>query len=82
MRAYVLINVQPGKSNEVADNLTRIPGVISAEPCWGRPDIVAQVQAEDLPSLGTLVLSTMQSLPGVESTDTHIVIESAAAAAG
>ena len=82
MRAYVLINVQPGKSNEVAHRLKQIPGVISAESCWGRPDIVAQVQAEDLPRLGMLVLATMQSLPGVESTDTHIVIESGAAADG
>ncbi len=75
MRAYVLINVQSGKSNEVTKALGKIRGVISAESCWGRPDIVAQVEAEDLTKLGMLVLSTLQSLPGVESTDTHIVIE-------
>jgi DNA-binding Lrp family transcriptional regulator len=76
MRAYVLINVQAGKTSEVVMGLAEISGVKAAEACWGRPDIIAQVEAADLKELSTLVLSKTQKVAGVESTDTHIVIES------
>ena len=75
MRAYVLINVRAGKTSETAKALAQIPGVKAAEPCWGRPDIIAQVEAADLKELSTLVLANVQQVEGVESTDTHIVIE-------
>jgi len=76
MRAYVLINVAPGKTSQVAKTLAEISGVKAAEPCWGRPDLIAQVEAADMKELSTLVLSNIQVVEGLESTDTHIVIES------
>jgi DNA-binding Lrp family transcriptional regulator len=75
MRAYVFISVAAGKSAEVAKVLAEIPGVKSADSCWGRPDIIAQVEAADLKELNTLVLSQIQKVEGIESTDTRIVIE-------
>jgi DNA-binding Lrp family transcriptional regulator len=75
MRAYVFINVRAGIVSEAAKALAQIPGVKSAESCWGRPDIIAQVEASHLNALGTLVLSKIQKVEGVESTETHIVIE-------
>lgn len=75
MRAYVLINVQAGKTAEVTKALAAITGVKAAEACWGRPDIIAQVEAADQKQLSELVLSKIQKVEGIESTDTHIVIE-------
>jgi DNA-binding Lrp family transcriptional regulator len=75
MRAYVFISVAAGKSAEVTRVLAKIPGVKAAEACWGRPDVIAQVEAADLKKLSTLVLSQIQKVEGVKSTDTRIVIE-------
>lgn len=72
MKAYVLINVRAGKTREVVDNVRRVEGVQSVNACWGRPDVFAFVDALDL---ANTVIGKIQRVEGVESTDTHIVIE-------
>jgi translation elongation factor EF-1beta len=72
MKAYVLINVRAGKTREVVDKIRRVEGVKSVNACWGRPDVFAFV---DAPDLANTVMATIQGTEGVESTDTHIVIE-------
>ncbi|MFQ5575162.1 MAG: Lrp/AsnC ligand binding domain-containing protein, partial [Terriglobia bacterium] len=49
--------------------------VISAHGCWGQPDIIAFVEADTQEDLSELVLSELQSVDGVTSTSTHIVIQ-------
>lgn len=75
MKAFVLINVRAGKNREVANKLRQIEGVKSANVCWGRPDIFAFVEAQNEKALADTVLDKIQSLEGIESTDTHIVID-------
>lgn len=72
MKAYVLINVRAGKARDVVDKLRRIDAVKSANACWGRPDVFAFV---DFPALAEVVLDRIQPIDGIESTDTHIVID-------
>lgn len=72
MKAYVLINVRAGKTREVVDKIRLIEGVKSVNACWGRPDVFAFVDAADLAST---VMAKIQGTEGVESTDSHIVIE-------
>lgn len=72
MKAYVLVNVRPGQTREVVQKLRQIEGVTNAEACWGRPDIFALVEG---PSLAPVVMDQIQGIDGVDSTDTHIVIE-------
>ncbi len=75
MKAYVLINVRAGKAREVVSKAQAIPAVKSVHPCWGRPDVFTFVEVADEKSLADTVLAKLQSIDGVESTDTHIVIE-------
>lgn len=75
MKAFVLINVRAGKSPEVVNALRRIEAVQMAYACWGRPDIIALVEVRNERALGNLVLEKVQVIDGIESTDTHIVIE-------
>ena len=75
MKAYVFINVAPGRTVEVAARLRGVAGVLFAETCWGLPDIIARVEAPDLKMLQELVLKHIQAVPGVTQTDTHIVWE-------
>lgn len=75
VQAYVFVYVEPKKSKVVLQSITKVQGVKSAHVVWGRPDIVAFVEADDLRALGGLVLSKIQAIAGVETTDTRIVIE-------
>ncbi len=75
MKAFVLINVRAGKSPEVVSKLRQIEAVKRAHACWGRPDIFAFVEARNERALTNTVLEKIQTIEGIESTDTHIVID-------
>jgi len=74
MRAYVLINVRPGKVRDVVAALSRMDGVQRADACWGQPDIFADVQTADEKGLNELVMDLIQKVDGVERTETHLVV--------
>jgi len=72
-RAYVLINVQPGRTSAVVNALKEIKEIKTIDPCWGNPDIIAIVDIPDQDALTQLVLSRIHRIDGVTQTDTHLV---------
>ncbi len=72
-RAYVLINVLPGQTNNVVKALGEIKEIRTIDPCWGKPDIFALVEVPDQDALSTLVLAKIHAIEGVAQTDTHLV---------
>jgi hypothetical protein len=72
--AYVLISVEPGTNQEALAALRSTPGVKQAHACWGQPDIFTFVEVADERVLADTVLSAMQGLSWVRSTETHIVV--------
>lgn len=72
--AYVLVSVEPGKNQQVVSALRAIRGVKQAHSCWGKPDIFSFVEVTDEKALAETVLKTIQSLPGVRDTETHVVV--------
>lgn len=75
MRAYVLINVRPGKVRDVVSAVSQMEGVRHADACWGLPDVFAYAETRDERSLNELVIDRIQKLEGVDRTETHIVVE-------
>lgn len=75
MKAYVLINVRAGKARDVVRKVQAIAAIKEVHACWGRPDVFTLVEVKDEKTLADTVLAQMQAIDGVESTDTHIVIE-------
>ena len=75
MRAYVLVNTKMGKVRDVARQIASLPGVRMANACWGVPDIFVVVEVANAGELDKLVMDKIQSLEGVERTETHIAIE-------
>ena len=73
LSAYVLVSVEPGKNEEVVSALRDVGGVKQAHACWGQPDIFAFVEVADEKALSEMVLTTIQSIPGVRATETHVV---------
>ena len=72
-RAYVLINVQPGRTSDVVRALSEIKQIKTIDPCWGKPDIIVVVEVSDQDALTQLVLSRIHEIDGVLQTDTHLV---------
>jgi DNA-binding Lrp family transcriptional regulator len=72
-RAYVLINVMPGQTNNVVRALSEIKEIKTIDPCWGKPDIFTVVEVSDQDALTTLVLAKIHAIEGVAQTDTHLV---------
>jgi DNA-binding Lrp family transcriptional regulator len=71
--AYILVTVEPGKNQEVVAALRALEMVKQAHACWGQPDIFAFVEVADDRALADTVLTTIQGLPGIRTTETHIV---------
>ena len=74
-QAYVFVYATPGKVEETGKAIAKIEGVKSAHACWGRPDVIAFVEASNYKTLGQIVLQKIQRVPGVEATDTRMLIE-------
>jgi DNA-binding Lrp family transcriptional regulator len=75
MRAYISVNVRPGKVREIVAAVSQMEGVRHADACWGMPDVFVYVETPSEKKLNALVIDQIQKLEGVERTETHIVVE-------
>jgi len=75
MRAYILINVRPGRVREIVSAVSQMEGVRHADACWGLPDVFVYVETSSERKLNQLVMDQIQKLEGVERTATHIAVE-------
>ena len=75
IKAYLLMKVKTGKSKEVLKLLREIPEVEQAHAWFGQPDIFGLLNAEDDRTLAEMIITKIQTIPGVEETDTHIVAQ-------
>jgi DNA-binding Lrp family transcriptional regulator len=67
----VLINVDNGKVMQVLEKIKEIDGVIDAFECFGRFDIVAIIQTNDVSELAMLT-AEINSIEGVDKTETLV----------
>ena len=72
-RAYVFINVHPGRTSDVTRALYGIKQIKTIDPCWGKPDIIVVVEVSDQDAMTQLVLSRIHEIDGVSETETHLV---------
>lgn len=75
VEAYVFVHIHAGWAKKIVRELGEVPEVATVHACWGQPDVIAYVKVADLKKLRELVLQRFQRVEGVESTDTHIVVE-------
>ena len=72
--AYILIQTEVGKAQQVARNVRSIAGVTEAENVTGPYDVVVRAEAHDMDGLGRLVVSEIQMLTGITRTLTCPVV--------
>jgi DNA-binding Lrp family transcriptional regulator len=75
VEAYVLIQTEVGKAAVVAREIAQIQGVTSSEAVTGPYDAVVHAQAEDVDSLGKLVVARIQAVDGITRTLTCPVVK-------
>jgi len=73
LQAYVLVNTEPGKLWEIADEALKIEGIKMAHAVTGQFDVVAYAEFTKMDELGNII-EKLQRLQGVRRTQTSIVI--------
>ena len=74
VQAYVLIQTEVGKAALVAEAVREISGVDSGDDVTGPYDVVVKASAEDVDSLGKLVVAKIQAIEGITHTLTCPVV--------
>ncbi len=75
MKAYVLMHVRVGNIPEVVKNLQRTEGVEEAHMTFGPYDVIAEINATDAKSLGSMLSSRIHPIPGIIDTNTLLVVD-------
>ncbi len=75
VEAYVLIQTEVGKAAQVAMQVDGIPGVKSSEAVTGPYDAIVHAEADDVDSLGKLVVARIQAIEGITRTLTCPVVK-------
>ncbi|UCF41306.1 MAG: Lrp/AsnC ligand binding domain-containing protein [Gemmatimonadota bacterium] len=70
--AVVLLNVERGQINELAETLAGIEGISEVHSVAGRYDLVVIVRVRTNEELADLVTSQMLKLDGIQRTETLI----------
>lgn len=71
-RAFILIEVEVGRANQVAEALRAIEGVQYADIITGIHDLIACVEADDMSGVAELVTGQVQGIRGVLKTITCV----------
>ena len=74
VQAYILIQTEVGKAAQVAEEVNKIEGVTAAEAVTGPYDAIIHTEAEDVDSLGKLVVAKIQAVEGITRTLTCPVV--------
>ena len=72
--AYILIQTEVGKAAAVAEQISNLAGVASAEDVTGPYDVIVRAEAETMDELGKLVVANVQAVAGITRTLTCPVV--------
>jgi DNA-binding Lrp family transcriptional regulator len=75
MKAYVLIKIRSGELKTVVNEIRKMQNVVGVDMTFGPYDAVAILEASDISSLGSLIASSIQPIPGVDQTLTCIAVD-------
>jgi len=73
--AYVLINAELGKEEQVLASLKELEGVVEANLLYGVYDVIVKIRTESLQDLKNLISWKVRKAGYVRSTLTMIVME-------
>ncbi len=72
--AYILVQTELGAAASVAEAAAALPGVATADDVTGPYDVIVKASADDVDELGRMVVSAVQSIPGITRTLTCPIV--------
>jgi len=75
VKAYILIEADPGTSRDVAAKVQKIEGVKFVSVVTGPHDVIAVVETNDARALGDLLITKLQKIDGIAGTITDVVLD-------
>ena len=76
-RTVVGVHVDPQRIDDVMTNVSGLDGVTFACITTGRYDMIVWAEAENSELLSQLITKTIGIIPGVQRTETHVVLSQA-----
>jgi DNA-binding Lrp family transcriptional regulator len=73
--AIVLVNTEVDRIPEVAQAIAEIPGVSEVYSVTGDADLIAMVRVREHDELADVIAGTLNKVPGVLATQTHIAFQ-------
>ena len=73
--AYVMVKANTGEADRVKESLAALDGVREAHVVAGDVDFVAKVVAADPGAVKRVVTDAIQTIDGVEETQTYIAMD-------
>jgi DNA-binding Lrp family transcriptional regulator len=74
MKAYVEMNIAPGRVKSILRELRRISNIREVSAVTGHCDVIASIEAGDMETLSKVLLERLQSLEGVTRTETLVCV--------
>jgi DNA-binding Lrp family transcriptional regulator len=73
-KAFVLMEVQVGRTSGVVDKLRKLEGIKSADPVTGPYDVIAIIEAESMNDIGDLLTTKVHPIAGISRIVTCLVL--------
>jgi len=74
-KVYVLINVKPGKLEEVASTVKTLPEIKNSSVVTGPYDIIAEIDGETITEVLSIVVKKLRIIEGIETTETLVSVK-------
>jgi len=74
VQAYILIQTEVGKADDVAQKTAQIPGVIQAEDVTGPYDVIVRAESDNVDDLAKMVIARIQAVDGITRTLTCPIV--------
>ena len=71
--AFVLINSEVGKEQEILATVKKIPFVVEAYAVYGVYDLIIRIEADDLDTLKSIVSKNVRTIEDITKTFTMII---------
>ncbi len=73
--AFVLMNAELGKENQIVKELKQIPNIKEVYPVYGVYDILMELEADSMEVLRETITTKIRKLDGIKSTLTMIIVK-------
>ncbi len=67
--AHILVNINPGKMQEVTKRLIQIEDIYEIHEIHGRYDLLLKLHTESIPKLRDIITEIIRKIPGILSTE-------------